>query len=253
VKLIVSTRVPALFAAACSLFQTISADRIAQVPGESEQETLRWMAERKKAQEVAAGSSTAFRAFKFDDGLSRSGITFRHTVVDEAGKRFRPNHYDHGTAVAAADVDNDGRTDLYFVDQRGDNELWRNLGNGRFENITSPAGVALKDKVHLGASFADVNNDGWPDLFVTTVKMGNHLFRNEGGGRFRDVTAESGINEVAHSSGAVFFDTTGTACSISSFAMQEFSPAIAKIRMAPTSLLQMPSPTKISAILNSAM
>ena len=184
----------------------MAADRVAQVPGETEQETLRWMAERKESQERAAEGASVFRAFRFEDGLARSGITFRHQVLDEAGKNFRPNHYDHGSAVAAADVDKDGRTDLYFVNQRGENELWRNLGAGKFENITGRAGVAMKDSVNVGASFADVNNDGLPDLFVTTVKMGNHLFRNEGAGKFRDVTAECGIREVAHSSGAVFFD-----------------------------------------------
>jgi enediyne biosynthesis protein E4 len=186
--------------------QTRPADRIVRVPGETEQETIAWLAARKAAQERAGQTISVFKDFKFSDGLARNGITFRHRVVDEAGKHFRPNHYDHGTAIAAADVDNDGRIDLYFVSQRGGNELWRNLGGGRFENITKLAGVALGDTINVGASFADVNNDGLPDLFVTTVKMGNHLFRNEGGGRFTDVTTASGITEIAHSSGAVFFD-----------------------------------------------
>jgi enediyne biosynthesis protein E4 len=186
--------------------QRAASDRIIRVPGETEQETLAWLARRKEAQERVAKDVSVFKDFKFSDGLARSGITFRHRVVDEAGKRFRPNHYDHGTAVAAADVDNDGRIDLYFVNQRGGNELWRNLGGGRFENITEGAGVALANSVNVGASFADLNNDGLTDLFVTTVKMGNHLFRNEGGGRFAEVTSASGIKEIAHSSGAVFFD-----------------------------------------------
>ena len=186
--------------------QTKAPDRIIRVPGETEQETLRWLTDRKSAQEPAAQNTSVFKAFTFEDGLPRSGITFRHKVVDEAGKHFRPNRYDHGTAIAVADVDNDGRIDLYFVNQRGGNELWRNRGNGQFENITAMAGVALNDSVNVGASFADVNNDGLPDLFVTTVKMGNHLFRNEGGGKFRDISESSGITEIAHSSGAVLFD-----------------------------------------------
>ena len=115
-------------------------------------------------------------------------------------------HYDHGTGVAAADVDGDGRTDLYFVSQLGTNELWRNLGGGRFENITARAGVGLTDRICVAASFADVDNDGDADLFVTTVRQGNVLFENTGGGRFRDITAQAGLGYRGHSSGAVFFD-----------------------------------------------
>jgi hypothetical protein len=58
----------------------------------------------------------------------------------------------------------------------------------------------------VGCSFADIDNDGLPDLFVTTVRHGNRLFRNLGGGKFRDITTEAGVGYVGHSSGAVFFD-----------------------------------------------
>jgi hypothetical protein len=54
-------------------------------------------------------------------------------------------HYDHGSAVAAADVDGDGLYDLYFVNQVGGNELWKNIGGGKFENITESAGTALRE------------------------------------------------------------------------------------------------------------
>ena len=74
------------------------------------------------------------------------------------------------------------------------------------------------DQVSVAASFADVDNDG-DDLFVTTVRKGNHLFRNLGQGRFEDVTKESGLNYTGHSSGAVFLTSIGTGFSICSFAM----------------------------------
>src|SRR5688572_8655786 len=122
-------------------------------------------------------------------------------------------HYDHGTGIAVADVDGDSHLDVYFVNQLGGNQLYHNRGNGKFENVTAAAGVGLKDKICVTASFADVDNDGLPDLFVTTVRMRNFLFKNLGpegnrSCRFRDITAESGIAEgpVRHSSGAVFFD-----------------------------------------------
>jgi hypothetical protein len=168
--------------------------RTIRVPGETQEKTLRSLEARKERQLRAAEKNKAFHNFQFSDALTTSGITFRHQVVAEAGKEFKPNHYDHGTAVAAADVDNDGRIDLYFINQLGSSELWRNIGGGKFENITAMAGVAMNDFICAGASFADLDNDGLPDLFVTTVKRGNHLFHNEGSGRFRDVTEGSGIS-----------------------------------------------------------
>jgi hypothetical protein len=172
--------------------------RTIRVPGETAEQTLRSLEARKERQIRSAENWTAFRGFTFSDALPESGITFRHQVVDEAGKRFKPNHYDHGTGVAAADVDGDGQTDLFFVNQRGGNELWRNLGNMRFENITPAAGVAMEESICIGASFGDIDNDGLPDLFVTTVKMGNRLFHNLGGGRFRDISHSAGIREIGH-------------------------------------------------------
>src|SRR5262245_52136546 len=162
--------------------------RTIRVPGETREQTLRSLEARKERQLRGAEKNSAFHDFHFIDALPTSGITFRHQVVAEAGKEFKPNHYDHGTAVAAADVDNDGRIDLYFVNQHGGSELWRNVGNGKFEDITASAGVAMNGLICAGASFADIDNDGLPDLFVTTVKMGNHLFHNDGSGHFRDVT-----------------------------------------------------------------
>jgi enediyne biosynthesis protein E4 len=168
--------------------------------------TPKMLEEGKKRQEAEAAAWKVFHDFQFTDRYAESGITFEHHVVDDAGKNWKPAHYDHGSAVAVADVDGDGLLDLYFVNQLGGNELWRNLGNGKFENITASAGVGLADRVCSGASFADIDNDGLPDLFVTTVKMGNVLFRNLGHGKFKDITKEAGVGYVGHSSGAVFFD-----------------------------------------------
>jgi hypothetical protein len=108
--------------------------------------------------------------------------------------------------MAVADVDGDGRTDLYFVNQVGPNELWRNVGGGRFEDITAQAGVAVPDKIGSSAAFADIDNDGDPDLYVTTIRRGNQLFENDGKGHFTDVTAASGLGYTGHSAGPVFFD-----------------------------------------------
>ncbi|MDX1502417.1 MAG: CRTAC1 family protein [Thermoanaerobaculia bacterium] len=147
--------------------------------------------------------------FELSDRRQASGITFRNEATADSGKFYQPNHYDHGNGVAVADVDGDGRYDVYFVTQLGSNELWRNLGGGRFENVTESAGVGLGDRLGVTASFADVDNDGDPDLFVTTVRTGNALFENDGTGRFQDVTERAGLAYSGHSSGAAFFDYDG--------------------------------------------
>lgn len=161
---------------------------------------------RKKAQLEAARQFKVFYQFQFVDKLKESGITFKYHAVDDITKHLRMGHYDHGSGVAVADIDGDGLYDIYFVNQVGGNELWKNLGGGKFTNITEDAGVGLVGRISVGAAFADTTNDGAQDLFVTTVRGGNVLFKNDGHGHFKDITEESGLGLVAHSSGAFFFD-----------------------------------------------
>ncbi len=168
--------------------------------------TLNLLQGRKKQQIAAAQKMQTFYGFQFSDHIVESGIRFEHHIVDDAGKEYKAAHYDHGNGMAVADVDGDGLPDIYFTTQMGTNQLWRNVGGGKFEDITRKAGVGLPDQVSVTASFADIDNDGDPDLFVTTVRHGNHLFENLGDSRFRDITKEAGLDYVGHSSGAVFFD-----------------------------------------------
>src|SRR5262245_61620936 len=163
----------------------------------------------KQKQIQAAKAWKAFHDFQFSDRYEESGIRFEHHPVDDAAKNYKAVHYDHGNGLAVADVDGDGGLDIHFVNQIGGNQLWRATGaSNKFENITATAGVRLEDKICVTASFADIDNDGLPDLFVTTVRMGNFLFKNLGGGKFKDITPESGLDllRAPHSSGAVFFD-----------------------------------------------
>jgi len=161
---------------------------------------------RQAAQRQTVDQFKVFHDFQFADKRKESGITFVHHAVDDVKKHYRPVHYDHGSGIAAADVDGDGLVDIYFVSQVGGNELWKNLGGGRFRDITQDAGVRLQGRIGVGASFADIDNDGDQDLFVTTVRGGNALFENDGHGHFRDISKQAGVDLVAHSSGAVFFD-----------------------------------------------
>ena len=165
-----------------------------------------WLPRLKNEQIKAMSGVAAFHDFQFSDRVAQSGITFKHQIVDDAGKTYKAAHYDHGTGIAVADVDGDGLLDIYFVSQVGGNQLWKNLGGGKFQNITESAGVGVPGKVSVSASFADIDNDGDPDLYVTTVRGGNMLFENDGHGRFKDISATAGVGYVGHSSAAVFFD-----------------------------------------------
>jgi len=143
----------------------------------------------------------------FRDEAKESGINFRMAFLpNEQGEKFKINLYDHGCGLAVGDFDGDGFEDVYFVNQLGPNALYRNKGDGTFEDVTAKAGVGLGDRVCVGATFADYDNDGHLDLFVTSTRGGNVLFKNMGDGTFKDVTKESHLELVAHCQTAAFFD-----------------------------------------------
>ncbi len=143
----------------------------------------------------------------FKERAKEAGITFRMAFLPkEQGANFKVNLYDHGCGVAVADYDGDGYEDIYFVNQLGPNALYRNKGDGTFVDVTKEAGVGLGGRVCVAATFADYNNDGLPDLFVTSTRGGNVLFKNLGKGKFKDVTKEAGLTLPAHCQTAAFFD-----------------------------------------------
>ena len=79
----------------------------------------RWLKARKQAQLQTRNQFGVFHDFQFSDRVAESGITFKNIVVDDAAKQYKSIHYDHGNGIAAADVDGDGRMDLYFLTQLG--------------------------------------------------------------------------------------------------------------------------------------
>ena len=119
----------------------------------------------------------------FEDVSERSGIA---------------RHVGKGMSVAFADYDGDGRVDAYVTNDGVPNFLFRNRGDGTFEETALRAGAALPDRgapvSSMGADFRDYDNDGRPDL-ATTALAGETfpLFHNEGRGHFRDATAPSGL------------------------------------------------------------
>jgi hypothetical protein len=132
-------------------------------------------------------------------------ITFTD-VTEEAGL-LSP----HPTQTAAwADYDNDGYLDLMLghessVDDPFPSQLFHNNGDGTFTDVAGKAGLANLGYVK-GVAWGDYNNDGRPDLYVSRKGKPNLLFRNEGGGKFTDVTRQAGVGEPAQSFATWFFD-----------------------------------------------
>jgi hypothetical protein len=120
-----------------------------------------------------------------------------------------------GSGLAAGDYDGDGWTDLYLVSEAGPNKLFRNLGNWKFEDVTAAAGVDVVKQVAIdrwterfntGAHFADIDDDGDLDLYVTALAGQATMFRNEGDGTFTNVTEESGTGHYSASTTTTFGD-----------------------------------------------
>jgi hypothetical protein len=88
----------------------------------------------------------------------------------------------------------------------GPNALYRNKGDGTFEDVTATTGVGLGDRVCTSATWVDYDNSGRQSLYIASTRGGNVFFRNLGGGRFEDVTEAIGLTCTAHSQTAVFFD-----------------------------------------------
>ncbi len=147
---------------------------------------------------------------RFQEIAEDAGLRFRMAFLPgEQGAQFKINLYDHGCGVAVADVDRDGDEDVYFCNQLGRNALFLNDGHARFTDVTERAGVGLGDRICVGATFGDLDGDGHLDLFVTSTRGGNVLFRNRGDTTFEDVTARAGLALVGHAQQPACFDADG--------------------------------------------
>jgi hypothetical protein len=152
---------------------------------------------REKREQLSAYATT----LSFIDASHRSGITFRSGVVPDAHSA----QYDHGMGVAAADVNGDSTIDIFFVAQTGNNELWLNQGDATFTK-QPPSDIAMPHGVKVGAAFADLDNDRDPDLIVSTVHDGVHVFRNERGVFSEELHTGLLLEKGLHSSGVAVFD-----------------------------------------------
>ncbi len=139
-----------------------------------------------------------------------------HLDYDEQLKRkfniYTYRNFYNGGGVALGDVNNDGLIDIFMTSNMGPNVLYLNKGNMVFEDISDKAGIAGKGLWSTGVSMADVNGDGWTDIYVCNsgnVKgddKRNELYINHGDGTFSEEAKAYGIDDAGYSTHGAFFD-----------------------------------------------
>ncbi len=151
--------------------------------------------------------------------FQKSNIDFENTIVETPDFNIMKYEYLYnGGGIAAGDFNNDGLSDLYFSGNAVSNRLYLNKGNFTFEDVTDKAGVAGREKWKTGVTTADVNGDGWLDIYVCysgplkDEERANELFLNNGsevGGipTFTEIAKEYGLDAPGtYSTHASFFD-----------------------------------------------
>ncbi|MDF1699374.1 MAG: VCBS repeat-containing protein, partial [Saprospiraceae bacterium] len=145
-----------------------------------------------------------------------SGITFSNDLKEDSIVNYFTYPYIYmGGGVAIGDVNNDGLQDIYFTGNMAKNALFLNEGNLKFTDISEIAQVQSDDRWVTGAAMADVNADGWMDIYVSvsgkwTTKK-NQLFINQGLNKdgiptFNEEAEERGVADSGNSTQATFFD-----------------------------------------------
>ncbi|WP_106566117.1 VCBS repeat-containing protein [Cecembia rubra] len=144
---------------------------------------------------------------------NKSGIKFQNKLIEDRNNNvLRYEYFYNGGGVAIGDINNDGLEDIYFTGNMVPNKLYLNQGDFKFKDITKQAGVAGKDSWTTGVTMADVNGDGWLDIYVcysgrgNLESMKNQLFINQKDGTFKEEAALYGLDDHSNSIQALFFD-----------------------------------------------
>jgi enediyne biosynthesis protein E4 len=150
---------------------------------------------------------------QLEDVTAKAGISFKHT--SDPAKKYIVESMSGG--VILFDYDRDGWLDIYFTNapsvemaikgQKSRGALYRNNHDGTFTDVTDKAGIGTPCFA-MGGAVGDIDNDGWPDLYITCLG-GNVLYHNNGDGTFTDVTSKAGVADGRWSTGAAFGDYDG--------------------------------------------
>lgn len=130
-----------------------------------------------------------------------SNITFKNELIESKNISILDYlYYYNGGGVALGDINNDGLVDVYFTSNQGKNKLYLNKGNNKFEDISAKAGVEGQSDWNAGTVMADVNGDGYLDIYVCAVvgihgfEGHNELFINNKNNTFTESAAEYGLD-----------------------------------------------------------
>lgn len=144
---------------------------------------------------------------------SQTGITFVNKNTEDVEQNILTYEYFYnGGGVAIGDINNDGLPDIYFSANQEGNKLYLNKGNLQFEDITEKAHVMAKTGWRTGVAMADVNGDGYLDIYVCRSGWQHPLFRtnalyiNNKDLTFSDKAHEYGLDDDSYSTQAAFFD-----------------------------------------------
>ncbi|MBX2870630.1 MAG: VCBS repeat-containing protein [Saprospiraceae bacterium] len=144
----------------------------------------------------------------------KSGVDFNNRIEENFQNFFGVfNYVYNGAGVAIGDINNDGLADLYFTGNDVPNKLYLNQGDFQFQDITKAAGIGEPDGWDNGVVMADVNQDGWLDIYVsrggwqhTDAQRRNLLFINNGDLTFSEQASAYGLADIGYSLQAAFFD-----------------------------------------------
>ncbi len=148
---------------------------------------------------------------------SVSGVHFINRVIETYENNMLNNAYVYsGGGIAAGDVNRDGWVDLYFVSNLEQDRLYLNEGGWHFRDVTLSSGLAHVGGWKAGVVMADVNGDGWLDIYVLrrgntqgAALSANLLFVNQGDGTFKEEGQARGLADTGLSVQSVFFDYDG--------------------------------------------
>ncbi len=142
-----------------------------------------------------------------------TGVNFENKVVDGSIENsFYYRNYYNGGGVAIGDINNDGLCDVFLTSNMGQNALYLNKGDFKFEDVTSKTGMKQDSMWSTGVVLADINDDGWLDIYVCNsghMKNGNRrnkLYINNHDLSFTESAAKYGLDMSAYVTHASFFD-----------------------------------------------
>jgi hypothetical protein len=145
--------------------------------------------------------------------LENTGIDFRNEIRNNKDFNiFTYRNFYNGGGVAVGDINNDGLADVFFTANMGENKLYLNKGNFKFEDITNKAGIRNSGKWGTGVVFADLNSDGWLDMYVCYagyqqgISNRNELYINNKNLTFTEEAAKYNLDDSGYTTHASFFD-----------------------------------------------